>query len=235
MGPVLEMMWRWVIAGAMGLAVAGCSSDKAPSAVPIQAIVQAGIATLKGAGAASGPISASEPDAATLAEGRRLLEESGQPVIAVTDRGLGLATFMVPLGQNSGVTTWANPEYQTISLRDGVILATRGFGADLMSAEVPTAASLRLGAGQHQRIHYVLDGADQTEAQQFYCSLSVSKTETISILGKSYPTKRVQEDCAGTSGSFTNVYWFDSAGLIRQSQQSRVAGEDKMQLQAIID
>ena len=215
------------------LAVAGCGSDKTPSALPIKAIVLGQIEKLKGAGQpAAAPI---EPDAATLAEGRRVLEEGGQPVMAVTDKSLGLATFMVPLGSNSGVVTWANPEYQTIALQNGVILATRGFGADLMSAQAPTAQNLSRGTGSHRRVHYVLDGADQTVTQSFDCTLSVSNNEKIAILGLSYVTRKVVEDCSGLAGDLTNTYWFDAQGLIRQSQQARQPGVENMQLQAIID
>jgi hypothetical protein len=142
---------------------------------------------------------------------------------------------MTPLGSNSGVVTWANPEYQTISLQNGVILATRGFGSDLMSARVPTAQQLSAGTGTHQRVHYLLDGADQTISQSFTCQLSVSNNETIEILGLAYVTKKVEENCAGPSGNLTNTYWFDSQGLIRQSLQSRQSGVENMQLQAIID
>lgn len=234
MGPVLEMTRALVLAGCALLVLSGCGSDKTPSALPVKAIVLAQIEKLKGGGQAA-PTAAPQIDAATLAEGRRVLEEGGQPVMAVTDRSLGLATFMTPLGTNSGVVTWANPEYQTISLQNGVILATRGFGSDLMSATVPTAEQLSAGTGSHQRIHYVLDGADQTITQSFTCQLSVSNNETIEILGLTYVTRKVDESCSGPAGNLTNSYWFDAQGQIRQSLQSRQAGVENMQLQAIID
>ena len=234
MGPFLEMIRFCAKAGLM-LLLAGCGSDKSAPALPVKAILQAQLDKLKGAGAPPVAGAAIEPDAATLAEGRRVLQEGGQPVMAVTDRGLGLATFMVPLGQNAGVVTWANPEYQTLALRDGVILATRGFGNDLMSAEAPTALALRQGSGSTRRVHYVLDGADQTQTQTYTCQLSVSKGKTINVLGLTYTTEKVQEVCEGDAGGFTNLYWFDKTGIIRQSQQVREPGVEKMQLQMIID
>ncbi len=237
MGPFLEMKTHHTTAALLVLValLAGCGNDQKPSSLPIKAIVQAQIAKLKGGGQAAptGPVA--EPDGATLAEGRRVLQEGGQPVIAVTDRGLGLATFMVPLGSNSGVITWANPEYQTIAMRDGVILATRGFGADLMSAEAPTTERLFTGTGAHRRVYYVLDGADQTQKLMFDCQLSVSKNETIQVLGLGYETKKVEEACVGGRGNLTNTYWFDENGTIRQSRQARIPGAENMQLQAIID
>ncbi len=239
MGPVLEMSLARVGASLLvaALLLASCGNDKKPGALPVKAILQAQLDRLKAIGApppaAASPAAA--PDPALLAEGRRVLAEGGQPVIAVTDRGLGLATFMVPLGSNSGVVTWANPEYQTIALREGVILATRGFGADLMSVTGPSAEQLRSGTGSFRRLHYVLDGADQTIEQSFDCSLSISKKETIAVLGLSYATSLVEESCSGPAGDLTNRYWFDATGAIRQSQQARGPGVENMQLQAIID
>lgn len=234
MGQILEVIRRFAIGAALALGLSACGSDKGPPALPIKAILTAQIEMLKGGGDAPAAAVAA-PDPAVLAEGRRVLQEAGQPVISVTDRSLGLAAFMVPLGQNADVVTWASPEYQTLGMRDGVILATRGFGADLMSAVVPSAAALRAGVGAHQRVHYVLDGADQTREQRFGCQLSVSNGETIAILGLSYLTKKVDEVCTGAAGSFTNSYWFDDAGLIRQSRQVRAVGVENLQLQAIID
>ncbi len=234
MGPFLEMTRFWAQTALM-LLLASCGSDKSAPALPIKAIFQAQLDKLKGAGAPPVAGAAIEPDAATLAEGRRVLQEGGQPVMAVTDRSLGLATFMVPLGQNAGVVTWANPEYQTLALRDGVILATRGFGNDLMSAEAPTAQQLRQGSGSTRRVHYVLDGADQTQTQIYTCQLSVSNNETIAVLGLTYISEKVLEVCEGAAGGFTNLYWFDKSGIIRQSQQVREPGVEKMQLQMIID
>jgi hypothetical protein len=238
MGPVLEMSHFRPLAVLLMAAVltGGCGNDPKPGALPVKAILQAQLDRLKSAGAPPPPAAAAiQPDAATLAEGRKVLEAGGQPVMSVTDRSLGLATFMVPLGSNAGVITWANPEYQTIALRDGVILATRGFGADLMSASAPTARQLRGGSGSYLRVHYVLDGADQTIRQEFDCGLSVSNNETITILGLSYVTTLVEERCVGSAGALTNRYWFDAAGGIRQSQQARAPGVENMQLQAIID
>lgn len=218
---------------AASLWLIGCGNDLAAPAVPIKAILKAQLDGPSPPAAASSAPAAVDP--AVLAEGRRVLAEGGKPVISVADRSLGLATFMVPLGQNGDVVTWANPEYQTIAMREGVILATRGFGRDLMSAEVPTAAYLRAGRGSHRRVHDVLDGADQTQRQVFECSLSISNPETIAILGFSYQTRRVDETCTGAAGALTNSYWFDATGQIRQSRQVRAVGVENLHLQAIID
>lgn len=220
----------------LALGLAGCGNDKsgAMTALPVKEILKAQIEKLKGAPAAA-PAPVLEVDAATLAEGRKVLEATGSPVLSVSDPVLGIASFMTPIGTNSGVVTWANQGYQTVSMRDGVILATRGFVTDLMSSDAPTADRLRAGTGSYRRVNYVLDGADQTRPLEMTCSLSVSKNETITIIGKAYLTQRVDEACTGDAGSITNVYWFDATGTVRQSSQARSPGVENLQLQAIID
>ncbi len=221
----------------LALGLAGCGNDKSGTtpALPIKAILKAQIEKLKGGPAPAPAAPPIEVDAATLAEGRRVLEATGSPVLAVSDPLLGTASFMTPIGANSGVITWANPGYQTISMRNGVILATRGFVTDLMSSEAPSADRLRAGTGTFRRVNYVLDGADQTRAVAMTCSLSVSENETITIIGQSYVTRRVEEACTGEAGKLINVYWFDGTGKIRQSSQARSPGVENLQLQAIID
>lgn len=235
MGKVLEMRAPRPALAALAAAalwLVGCGSEGAPPSLPIGAILKA---QLGGAAAADAATPAAAPDPAMLAEARRALGAGGKPVISVIDRSLGLATFMVPLGENRGVVSWANPEYQTIAMRDGVMLATRGFGRDLMSAEVPTAEHLRTARGGHMRVHFVLDGADQTLRQTFDCRLSEVGTEVISVLGLSYSARRVDEVCTGAEGTLTNSYWFDGTGRIRQSRQVRALGVEGLAFQAIFD
>ncbi len=220
------------------IALVGCGTDKSGmmTALPVKDIVKAQIERMKALPTPpANPAPAVELDAATLAEGRKALEASGTPVMAVSDPTLGIATFMTPIGTNSGVITWANPAHQTVSTRNGVILATRGLVTDLMSADAPSAEQLRSGQGTYRRVNYILDGADRTRGLEMTCRLSVSKGETIAILGKSYVADRIDEVCKGAAGEMTNVYWFDESGVIRQSRQARSPGVENLLLQAIID
>lgn len=85
------------------------------------------------------------------------------------------------------------------------------------------------------RVHFVLDGADQTLRQTFDCRLSEVGTEAISVLGLSYSARRVDEVCTGAEGTLTNSYWFDGTGRIRQSRQVRALGVEGLAFQAIFD
>ena len=215
------------------LVLAACSSDKAKPDLPLKDLAKAVLQRVIGGGSSAATPAA--PDAATIAAGRKLLEEAGKPVILITDAGTGLAGFMGVLGENGLVQTWATPDYLTIGLRDGVLISTRGFGADLMSAEAPDLAVLASASGQYHRSFYYLDGADQTQVYGYDCRLDTAGAAQITLLGKAYETRLVTEKCSGKQGDFENEYWFDAAGLLRQSSQMRLQGVENLQLQRIID
>lgn len=231
MGPVLEMNALRLFLAA--LLLTGCSSDKAKPELPLKDLAKAALQQVIGGGNAAAAPAA--PDPATVAAGRKLLEEAGKPVILMTDAGTGLAGFMGVLGENGPVQTWATPEYLTIGLRNGVLISTRGFGADLMSAEAPDLGLLATANGQYQRRFYYLDGADQTQVHLYDCSLRNAGAAQITLLGKTYETRRVTEKCLGKQGDFENDFWFDSTGALRQSSQMRLQGVENLQLQRIID
>ena len=231
MGPVLEMTAMRLALAA--LLLTACSSDKAKPDLPLKDMAKAVLQRVIGGGAATSAPAA--PDAATVAAGRKLLEEAGKPVILMTDAGTGLAGFMGVLGENGPVQTWATPEYLTLGLRDGVLISTRGFGADLMSAEAPDLAVLAAANGQYQRRFYYLDGADQTQVHAYDCHLVAAGAAQITLLGKTYETRRVTEKCSGKQGSFENEFWFDASGALRKSIQMRLQGVENLQLQRIID
>jgi hypothetical protein len=217
----------------VALLLAACSSEKAKPALPLKDMAKAVVQQV--IGGKSAPPAAAAPDAATVAAGRQLLEEAGKPVILMTDASTGLAGFMGILGENGPVQTWATPEYLTLGLRDGVLISTRGFGSDLMSAEAPDLALLSSGSGQYERRYQYLDGADQSQVFTYVCSLHNAGAAAITLLGKSYETRRVTEKCTGKQGDFENDFWFDASGALRQSSQMRLPGVENLQLQRIID
>jgi hypothetical protein len=231
MGPVLEMTALRLVMAA--LLLGACSSEKARPELPLKDMAKAVLQRVIGGGSAATP--AATPDAATVAAGRKLLEEAGKPVILMTDPVSGLAGFLGVLGDNGPVQTWATPEYLTLGLRDGVLISTRGFGADLMSAEAPDLAVLASGAGQYQRRFYYLDGADQSQVHDYMCTLHNAGAAEVTLLGKVYETRRVTEKCSGKQGDFQNDFWFDASGALRQSSQMRLQGVENLQLQRIID
>jgi Group 4 capsule polysaccharide lipoprotein gfcB, YjbF len=205
------------------MALAGCGSDPSAQDFTLQAKA---IAALLNPGGAAGGQNLNNLDPAAAAALRSDLERKGQPTYLAINPSLRISGLMTPYGQNGDVQTWASPEGQTISLRQGLLVASRGYGPDLMSATVPGISQIAAGNGATQRRFYYLGGADEPREYDFDCSLADIGTETIAVLGKSYVTRRVD---------FTNSYWFDGGLNLRQSRQVITLGMQNLLLQRIID
>ncbi len=245
MGSVLEMRRHrfashpatWMLVASL-LALSGCGNDVSAGkvgGVPVKALFQATLASI-GLGPKPKPAAPQPaPTPAQIAASRQMLEAAGVPLYIIQDTDLHLSAFFGKLGQNGDVVTWATPDHLSVSLRDGMVVATRGLGPDIMSSSGPTTAQVARGHGQTQRSYTYLDTADQSLRYDFTCQLSLAGTETITLIGKPYKTRRIDESCHGSHGDFTNIYWFDTAAKLRQSSQLLALGIANLRLESIID
>ena len=175
------------------------------------------------------------PTGAKLAAIQAALAQSAVPVYGVKVDKFGFNGFLAPYGDNGPIRTWASTVYQTVSMNDGVLVATRGFGSDLMSAVAPSVSQISSGTGFFHRVYYYLDGADQTQRIDFDCNFSVAGSEAIDLYGKGYTAWRVNESCANPDTKFENAYWFDGSGKLRQSDQFVSVQVATMRLQRLVD
>jgi hypothetical protein len=77
---------------------------------------------------------------------------TSEPLLFVELTETGQQVIMALTGRNGDVVTWSTADGQSISLQGGVLVATRGFGFDLMSAEVAgTVAALAGGRRDYER------------------------------------------------------------------------------------
>jgi hypothetical protein len=239
MATVLAMKQRhsWLAVPVL-LALAACGNDKNAGilgGIPVKDLATATMAEV-GLGPKPKPAApAPPPDPAQVALARKTLEEGGIPLFIIQNKNLGLAAYFSKLGQNGDVITWSTQDYKSISMRDGMIIATRGLGPDIMSSYAPTTEAVRRGSGTTKRVYYTLDAADQKVRQDFDCVLNDAGMETITLIGKPYSARRINETCTGPTGSFVNVFWFDGRAKLRQSSQHVALGIENLLLQKIID
>ena len=234
MGARLEMkVSSFLSALVLGFTLSGCGND--PQAGDTQLSLKAGVKLGSMAlRLGRNPTDQAVAPAAVTAL-RAALEKSGQPIYLVSVADLGYANLMAPYGQNGAVQTWASTTYESVSMRDGIVVATRGFGPDMMTSVAPDAAQVARGVGSFQRSYYYLDGADQTTLVSYTCTYAQSGSETVVVLGKGNATRKVTESCAGPVSPFENAYWFDGSGKMRQSDQRLAPGLKAMRLQRVID
>lgn len=141
--------------------------------------------------------------------------------LIVTAYGGNSVASLVAAGANGDRVTWLSADNVTVTLQNGIIVATRGFPRDLMAAQVTgVRQALAAGGGNGSRIHETLDDLDQVSQELLQCSIVLEGSETVQILGKSTATRRFEESCVGENTAFSNTYWIDSGGAIIKSNQA---------------
>lgn len=201
MGAVLAMRWRMILTGAL-LALMGCGN--APNRTDLSLIER----LVQGAGS---------PTAVAPGQmARAALAQLSEPVMLAVLETSGKTALLVPYGENGAVRTWTTLERQTVSLRGGRIVATRGLGADLMSGKVSDPRAV--GGADHVLV--TLNAANETMRIKMECQRDSGDSETIVLAsGESVPARRVTETCQTPGGAVVNTFWFGPDGQVRQSRQ----------------
>jgi len=194
--------------------LAACSSEKYDA--DLSQILLGGIKTLR-----------SKPDTAVQRQAvenlsRAQLAGITTPLIRVElEKTGGLATLVL-VDEKAGWRTWFTADGASLTFQRGVLVQSRGLGADLMTTDARStirALPRRSGTGL-ARIQRYLDGENHTLALQFTCSLQNIGPATVEILGQRYATQQLRESCTNTTQSFQNDYWIAPGdGVIWQSRQ----------------
>lgn len=193
--------------GALLLSACGNDSEPTSNGALLKSLSSSGMAQLRGGADAAPPMT------------RARLAEVLTPVMLMTIERTGVEALFAEIETSRGVETWSSVDDITISLRNGVIVATRGFGADLMAASVP-AVTLASGGGQgHMRRHSTLSGTDQPVLTEFACQFSRDGVKAVDIVQISYQLTHIVETCTAGDLSFQNDFWIGSDQKIRKSRQ----------------
>jgi hypothetical protein len=137
-----------------------------------------------------------------------VLAQIDGPILIAQVPSRDAVAVLTRAGTNSGVDTFLTPDGISISLRDGMVIATRGLGFDLMTADIAEPLTALKGFRQSAvRIHRYLDGENQPIERSFVCAYSVTGT------------RQVAETCTSSSDAFKNNYILDKEGNITSSRQ----------------
>ena len=157
--------------------------------------------------------------AASVSE-EELLSNPGK-YIRVNIRELGAWDTLIAAGTNGNRTTWLGGLGTSVTLEDGVVVATRGLPRDLMGADAAqTVAAIRNGGGTSVRTHDFLTNQDQITQYTLECTIEVKGAEQVNRLGTSIPAVRFEELCRSEGLTLTNVYWMDASRRIVRSLQA---------------
>jgi len=140
------------------------------------------------------------------------------PVDLVTVESTGAQAVIAKIASNAGVETWSSVDKKTLSLRSGVLVASRGLGDDLIGASVPSLSQI-LAGGPYARSHSWTGDDDRVIRHDFSCRGQVIGITSVTVVERSYSVRHLREICTGAMGGFQNDYWQQIGGKLRQSRQ----------------
>lgn len=194
----------------MRAAAAHRSLRPAGMALALAALLAGGCDRLGGALELTGNVAAVAP------------QPTGPERLRVAIPETGARATLAPVAESGDVTVWQTLDGITLSLQGGVLIATRGLGDDLMSADVAgDVAMLRGtgGGGYYPHIRTYLDGEDQTVFRSYQCRRTGQARTTLQIDGAARAARRIAARCTSPRHEFTNVYWLDATGTVLKSRQ----------------
>lgn len=190
--------------------LAGCSK--------MAGVAGGAVADVAGQQAASQPAPQAKAPTNIDQLSRAQIAAAGRSVMRVDFPARGLKTLLVARDQKAQITSWMTGDGMLFTFRDGLLIETRGFGADLMSSAVPSLADLRSGKS-YGRSYFYVGPEDQTQQRDYLCQGNDSGDSGIVIYGQSHHTRRITEVCERPEGyRITNEYWLEG-DMIRRSSQ----------------
>jgi hypothetical protein len=222
MGEGLGMMMKPVLRGGLTLIatlglLAGCSGGSDTTSAQVQ-LFQAGQEALS-------KRRAKRETPARPALTRAVLDTVDVPVLEVTIEQRDLSAFLFASDQRRDdlpgqVTIWRTEDDVSLAMRNDVLIATRGLGGDLLSADAPVRSGQPGPARQGERALHFHARDTKDLRLTLACDLVDLGPTTITIVERAHATRHLQERCTGGGGAVTNDYWVDSrAGLVWQSRQ----------------
>jgi hypothetical protein len=153
------------------------------------------------------------------------IAKTGRPGLLVSVPNLGQTTVMILEQDNDGYQTFRGTNNTSVTLKSGIVTATRGMGIDLMAQALGQPETGLFTSGsfpkEYARVQRHLDGENHLLSAEYLCVAERKDRETITIIDKKYATTVFEETCRNDRRSFLNRYWVGAGtGTIWQSQQS---------------
>jgi len=194
-------------------ALSGCAkTELSPMMTAVGTMAKATLVQIKDKRAKSTAVAAKPVSRAEI-------EAYGVPILRAVIEFRAADVFLTLSDSKGGVQTWTTTDGTTFTLRDGVLIHTRGLGPDILSADAPTVAQLLQNGATYERRYFFLGADDQTARRSYTCTVTVVGRETITVVERTHNVTHVKEACARPQGSIGSEYWIEGS-KIRRSVQS---------------
>ncbi|NDU99385.1 YjbF family lipoprotein [Pseudoroseicyclus tamaricis] len=160
-------------------------------------------------------------------------DQAGAPRLIVGLEELGFTGVMALVQSRAGYRTYMSADDISVTLNNGMLVATRGFGDDLASTDASqTAAYLASGrTGQVERYHGFYTGGEDVLLRAYVCEITPGQGTTIQTASGPVPVRAVVESCRNPEQAFTNYYYFNASGALVASAQWAGEGLGRLLLQ----
>lgn len=194
-------------------------------------VVAAGLAfaVMTGCSAISGAVGmagnlVSGPEAPGIADGLGfgpddvVADPDAFMLVQVAARGItGVAR---EVNANGAVRTWIGETGYSVTLDDGILVATRGLGDDLIAANTAgVRAALRQGGGATERQHDYIDARNRITTETYECVVAGVGPEEVDLGIRKVMLLLLTETCGNDRIQFENRYFVDDAGTIIAARQ----------------
>ena len=152
---------------------------------------------------------------------KRWLSQFNQPIIGLSSPNHQEQATLVALGNQNDQLTWVSADGISVSFKNGVLIATRGYSQDLIESRHNDLDSLfTQDTKKRSKIFRYLNGQNGYSEIEFSCSV-VSKAKTTSFLIdlKLRTTKFTEYCSAGTSKHTNEYYVLPNTNIILKSKQ----------------
>lgn len=176
-------------------------------------------------GAATGAVTASQADGAQALDPRRsltreIIEATPNELILLSVVARDNAATAQPAGRNGDRETWVTLDGVAFVFQNGIVIATRGLGDDLMGGESGDwKTALRSGGGTVTRDIDLMDSQDAIVRHRLTCRVEPMGSEVIEIFEERLNTQKLQETCDFRGLERKSQYWMDADGVIWQARQ----------------
>jgi hypothetical protein len=175
-----------------------------------------------------------EPDAEFIAA-----RNSGAPtyVAGLQNKENAYTLFVRQTVNAKGEETWISLDHLSLGMKDGVIIATRGFGNDMYAADVSeTLHALKSGQANTITEHFIthFNSSSQVERLAFRCQVTHQSRVPVPLSERYIAdTDLFSEACRNGQVNFHNLFWVErETRKIVQSRQwiSEETGELALRL-----
>lgn len=152
---------------------------------------------------------------------RKKIDDANTPVLYVKLESGQNGTLTPYPGQGIG-QTWLGADGATVTMNDGVLMATRGLGEDLMGSitSKPPWNKINQRNASYQRETSFLSGENKKSNKKFNCRIKKSdETELIKIWNITFKVRKYKETCQSKNDMITNLYFVDDRQIVRRSKQ----------------